>query len=698
MNNKIFLFVIFIIFTLQIPIYAEDTNNCTNLGFELGNFTNWVGQTWLYSTDVPSINTSKTTGIVSRRQTIMSDTTAYDANTGYLLKKVPSGYQYSARLGDETKSTDSNPRCWEQSLRYTLTVDSDNALLIMKFACVLEYASDHTAKMEPRFKVTLYDENGDSISDCANYDVYSSNGSVKGFQTYTPSGSENPVKWRNWTTVGANLMPYYGKTITIEFMSADCTGRFHYGYAYFVAACQPMEISVKYCSNDSIATLTAPEGFESYAWTDSAGTSVGTTQTLNVKKPASGAVYTCQMTSATGCTVSLKATVVKYIPKAGFSYKFNCDSNSVQFTNTSTTNQGSLSYYWDFGDGSTSTYKNPWHSYSSTGKTYTVKLKITNSPSSCTDSTTTSIQSFKKSAVGISGDSIFCSGNSVTLKASGGGSYLWSTGSADSVITVNTAGKYWLVSSSANGCKSDTLYKTVSLAPSLTFTTSGDTAFCEGSNSTLSVSSDAVSYLWNTGSSNSSITVSATGTYTVTGTSKYGCQKSQSFHVKVYPVPSSTFTLSTNSIDNKHNSVTGSVKADSSNVTYLWNLGDSTSATGSSFSHSYTVSNSATYYTVSLTATNQYGCSSVSTQGIDVVPFIPNVFSPNGDGIDDVFMSDMDLQIFDRNGILLYKGSNGWDGTYNGKNVDPDTYFYLIKYTNSQGQVQNKKGYITLVR
>ena len=128
------------------PLFAQESY-CKNLNFELGNFTNWVGYTWLYSTEVPTINTSKVAGIINRRQTIITDTTAYDANTGNALRKVPSGYRYSARLGDEIISSDSNPRCWEQSLRYTMTIDSTNALLIMKFALVLQYASDHTAKM-----------------------------------------------------------------------------------------------------------------------------------------------------------------------------------------------------------------------------------------------------------------------------------------------------------------------------------------------------------------------------------------------------------------------------------------------------------------------------------------------------------------------------------------------------------------------
>ncbi|HET7733513.1 MAG TPA: hypothetical protein VFK73_06710, partial [Paludibacter sp.] len=73
---------------------------CQNLGFELGNFTNWVGYTWVYRTDYPVYSTPKKEGIVYGRHTIMTDTLAYDSNTGNKLKKIPAGSRYSARLGD----------------------------------------------------------------------------------------------------------------------------------------------------------------------------------------------------------------------------------------------------------------------------------------------------------------------------------------------------------------------------------------------------------------------------------------------------------------------------------------------------------------------------------------------------------------------------------------------------------------------
>jgi gliding motility-associated-like protein len=62
--------------------------------------------------------------------------------------------------------------------------------------------------------------------------------------------------------------------------------------------------------------------------------------------------------------------------------------------------------------------------------------------------------------------------------------------------------------------------------------------------------------------------------------------------------------------------------------------------------------------------------------------FVPKVFTPNGDGVNDIFMRGYELVILDRLGMELFRGNNGWDGTYNGKTVADDIYFYKLKYVN----------------
>jgi gliding motility-associated-like protein len=73
---------------------------------------------------------------------------------------------------------------------------------------------------------------------------------------------------------------------------------------------------------------------------------------------------------------------------------------------------------------------------------------------------------------------------------------------------------------------------------------------------------------------------------------------------------------------------------------------------------------------------------------------VPKAFTPNGDGVNDIFMRNNKIVIFDRLGIIMFEGENGWDGTYKGKIVAPDIYFYKLFYLNNQGETKIITGYV----
>ncbi|MEG1717184.1 MAG: gliding motility-associated C-terminal domain-containing protein [Bacteroidales bacterium] len=77
---------------------------------------------------------------------------------------------------------------------------------------------------------------------------------------------------------------------------------------------------------------------------------------------------------------------------------------------------------------------------------------------------------------------------------------------------------------------------------------------------------------------------------------------------------------------------------------------------------------------------------------------IPNAFSPNGDGINDVFMRGVDLLIFNRFGLELFRSKNkeGWDGTYKGKMVSKGDYLYVITVAGKDGKTHTKKGVVSV--
>ncbi|MFQ3579229.1 MAG: gliding motility-associated C-terminal domain-containing protein [Bacteroidales bacterium] len=92
------------------------------------------------------------------------------------------------------------------------------------------------------------------------------------------------------------------------------------------------------------------------------------------------------------------------------------------------------------------------------------------------------------------------------------------------------------------------------------------------------------------------------------------------------------------------------------------------------------------------------GCKSNKADIELVITEIINAFTPNNDGINDIFMPDVDLTIFNRWGQILYTGFTGWDGTYNGKQVSAGTYFYSITQKHENNTETYIKGYITLIR
>jgi gliding motility-associated-like protein len=85
---------------------------------------------------------------------------------------------------------------------------------------------------------------------------------------------------------------------------------------------------------------------------------------------------------------------------------------------------------------------------------------------------------------------------------------------------------------------------------------------------------------------------------------------------------------------------------------------------------------------------------------------IPNVFTPNGDGVNDVFhtrnvnLTSYSLNIFNRWGESVFKTddvSKGWDGTINGKEVPDGTYLFLLEAKGADDVIYNKTGHVTLI-
>ena len=167
-------------------------------------------------------------------------------------------------------------------------------------------------------------------------------------------------------------------------------------------------------------------------------------------------------------------------------------------------------------------------------------------------------------------------------------------------------------------------------------------------------------------------------------------------YIKVYQTPIASFTITTNpSSILKTVIFTNTSDTLGSPTTWLWDLGngkeDSTTNTTNFYIDHGT-------YPIILTAYTDPQC--VDTAMVDLIIddyfYVPNAFTPDNDGINDVYLGglNLDLVIVNRWGQTLYEGTAGWDGTHEGNKVSPGTYFYVITLPN--GDVY--KGPVTLIR
>lgn len=139
-------------------------------------------------------------------------------------------------------------------------------------------------------------------------------------------------------------------------------------------------------------------------------------------------------------------------------------------------------------------------------------------------------------------------------------------------------------------------------------------------------------------------------------------------------------------------------------TSWLWLFGDGTSATGKSVTHSYQYFG--TYY-VTLFVTNQIGCTDTVIHGpysiIEPDIIIPDVFTPNGDGINEVFKVNytgglsFQLVVLDRYGMQMFETNDlntGWNGKNNGTDVPEGVYYYKVIVGNKHPYTGN----VTLLR
>ncbi|MGZ6523386.1 MAG: T9SS type B sorting domain-containing protein, partial [Bacteroidia bacterium] len=269
-----------------------------------------------------------------------------------------------------------------------------------------------------------------------------------------------------------------------------------------------------------------------------------------------------------------------------------------------------------------------------------------------------------------------------------------------------------------------TLSLTVHPAPSPTF--SSDMAnICTGQCVTFheTGSGSCASVIYHFGDGDSSLASTPTHCYLTAGvysvsmqcTDANGCVGSinNANMITAVDIPVANFTMSPSTDIQPGGDVTFTNTTSASGVGFLWDFGDIGSGPANNSiltSPSHTFNNEGDFC-ISLVASNTVGCTDTAKYCIVVIGegtiFIPNVFTPNGDGNNDEFlvsshnMKEISYEIYDRWGLKIaeYNGlTGGWNGqTKNGRMAPDGTYYYILNATAINGKTVKQDGFITLL-
>ena len=386
-----------------------------------------------------------------------------------------------------------------------------------------------------------------------------------------------------------------------------------------------------------------------------------------------------------------------------------CNSNAITLTAS-----GGVTYNWSTTESTQSISVSP-----PSTSTYTVTVTDGNGCSQ-TDDVIVSVNNLPTADAG--SDTSICNGFSANLSASGGVTYSWSpptglniTSISNPVANPTSTTTYTVTVTDGNGC-TDTDNVIVGIWPSASVSfTANDDDGCEPFSVTFNDNSTPAiqSWQWNFGDPSSSSNTSTQenpshtfvdpGTYSVTlaVTTTYGCQGTftSTNLVTVYPNPVAAFTplplFSTTEYPITFSD--GSTNA----FSWLWDFGDSETSTEQNPSHTYS---QVGYHTVWLVVETSNGCVDSTSKEILIYDIkIPNVFTPNGDGVNDYFVvdgseyvPDCHLIIFNRWGRMIYESlnyKNDWDG----EKFSDGVYYYIFTLPPT-GIVKTYHGTITLLR
>ncbi len=389
--------------------------------------------------------------------------------------------------------------------------------------------------------------------------------------------------------------------------------------------------------------------------------------------------------------------------------------NSITLTPTISGGTPSYTYDWSTGENTASIIASPTDT-----TTYILTVTDACGIQSVIDSVTLTVAVFEPLIVTASNDTtVYCPNSPIDISASTTGgagniSYSWSNNTSTPLTTVQTLVDHNYIITVTDECGNQD-FDTVAVdivRDTLSTTTYGDTTICPFGDAVVGVTATSGTgdyrYEWDHNEITSEVNVSPS-------TSQY-------FYVNVYDscntyfIRDSVLVTTTKPIANFYPNPSEGIEnlpiyfgnQSQNAVSYYWDFDNDEYSTATNPTNTYAQEGE---YLVTLVATDALGCTDTTTKPFTVHPeyfgYVPNAFSPNGDGINDIFrgsfvgIKESQMYIFNRWGEIIYQSSSTrafWDGTENGKEVPLDAYIYKYIVKDYSNITHEYTGHVVIIR
>ncbi len=553
-------------------------------------------------------------------------------------------------------------------------------------------------------------------------------GQNNGTATVVPSGGTSPYTYlwsdnNNQTTATANNL--FAGTYTATVL--DAHGCLSYATATItepplLVAAIPWHTD-NLCYGDQLGTayVAVNGGIPSYqyAWSPAGGT--------NATAAGMGAGnYTVIITDVNGCTTKqlVQITEPPQLMMTVNTPPTICIGQSTDINATVWGGTPPYNYSWNNGPIDSTQNVSP-------GTTTIYNVNVTDANGCTIPAQTITVEVYPPLQLNAVGPPDVCSGTAVTLNSNGSGgnggpyTYTWSNGETTSSITLTITQDTSMTVTFSDGCSPSqqanlsVINNPVPVVNFSPWVTSGCAPLTvDFVDSSIAVS--GATYAWTLGDGTSSNTTNFTHVYpnpgvydiSLTVTTPANCTSSLALPhvVEVFPLPEANFATSSEVVEYEYPFIDFSNFSSDADY-WHWDFGDGSTDTGTfSPTHQYRDTG---YYNIQLAVMNDHGCVDTVYGRIYVRPewsiFIPNNFTPNGDGINDYFNAlgtniiEYDMWILDRWGGKIYHSesmSQSWNGTYynNGTLCQTDVYVYKIKARDIHGKMHTFIGHVTLWR